>query len=321
MNQEVAFVFEMVMPLLGLALIGYVSAKLQYFKQPAIEGLSKFVFDIAIPLMFLQSFATATAPPQNPWRLLLAYYIPVYLIYGLNMILASRRDAASFQTMVISGYASGAGNLVMVGLPVITRVLGEAAFLPYMIILSVHPILLLTMSCLLMEVGGQTNRSWSGIIETIVRTTARNPMIIAMAAGLLLNLSDTRIPSVLDHTAEFMKQAVTPCALFALGATLARYRIAGHLDRAPLLVAMKCVALPALVGFFALFIFELDAFSTALLILIAAQPVAVMCYVVSERYGVAQASTATAVLTSSLLSVLTLGGFAYLIRSFGIGVH
>ena len=319
MNNDVVLVFETVMPLFCIALIGYLATKLKYFSTQANDGLSKFVFDIAVPLMFLQVFATAESPQERPLLLIAAYYIPVYIVYGLGMLLARRREPGGFRTQVMSGYVAASGNIVLVGLPLIGGILGEEAYLSFMIIASVHPILLLTLSLLLMEMGGQKTNTWPEAAKTLAMGIVRNPMIIAMFAGITLNILDLQLPQFIDQTGRLMRLALTPSALFVLGAALATFHISGNLKGAMALVAMKGLLLPLLVGLFAFIWFDLDRLSAAVLVLMAAQPSALMSYVISRRYEVEQSSTATAILLSSLLTVLSMGVLTYVFHTAGIG--
>lgn len=321
MFSEILLVSQAVLPLVFIAMIGYMAVRRHFFDVKTMEGLSKFVFDIAVPLMFLQVFATVDAPLESPWRLLVSYYVPVYIVYGLAMILALRRTPGQPRSIILSGYSAASGNIVLVGLPVISRLLGDDAYLPFMIIASIHPLMILTPSLLLLEMKGEDAAKGGGIAASVAKNIFRNPMILAMATGIALNLAGIGLPGFLDQTGQLMKAALTPCALFVLGAGLASYHIRGSLRWSLVIVMLKGVLLPALVGFLAFFWFEIEPMSAAVLVLVAAQPSALMSYVLSERYRAEQATTGTIILLSSILTVFTATGLAYLFHGMGIGIR
>ena len=72
-----------------------------------------------------------------------------------------------------------------------------------------------------------------------------------------------------------MQNAVTPCALFALGATLTRYGIIGHLKQTCVIILAKCVAFPLVVWISCRYVFGIDPLWAIVATLLAAQPVGV----------------------------------------------
>src|SRR3546814_7862689 len=81
----------------------------------------------------------------------------------------------------------------------------------------------------------------------VLKGLVRNPIIIALAAGVLYNLSGLPLPSVADTLTETLGRAALPCAVFAMGASLAGYRLAGSLGEASIGVILKLLLHPVLV--------------------------------------------------------------------------
>ncbi len=111
-----------------------------------------------------------------------------------------------------------------------------------------------------------------------------------------------------DPAAEFLLilgAAATPCALFAIGASLAD-KSAERLSVALWLSFAKLVLHPLAVAFAALHVFEISTFKAGVMIATSAMPVAGNIFIIAQQYGVAPARASSAILVSTILSVATL---------------
>ena len=95
-------------------------------------------------------------------------------------------------------------------------------------------------------------------------------------------------------------------AVFALGATLAAYRIAGDLRETLVVVALKLLLHPFAVWIAATQIFALTPLWAGVATLTAALPSGVNVFVIARQYDIYLARASAAVLISVGLSVLTL---------------
>ena len=70
---------------------------------------------------------------------------------------------------------------------------------------------------------------------------------MGILVGLAFNLLGVPLTGPLEAICALMQQAVTPCALFSLGASLTKYGFAGRLGQSAIMVTAKTVLMPALV--------------------------------------------------------------------------
>jgi hypothetical protein len=96
-----------------------------------------------------------------------------------------------------------------------------------------------------------------------------------------------------------------PCALFALGSSLYSYKIAGHLAEAWTMIGLKMALQPLLVWVLAFLVFHLDPLWGAVAVMTAGMPVGVNAYIFAEKYQVGMATLSTAVLLSTVLTVVS----------------
>ena len=53
-------VFDAILPVFGILVIGYLAARLGFMEDSAVDGLSKFVFNFAVPLLLFRKVAQAS---------------------------------------------------------------------------------------------------------------------------------------------------------------------------------------------------------------------------------------------------------------------
>lgn len=61
-------VFAVLAPILALGLIGFIATRAGYFQPSHREGLTKYVFDVAVP-MLLFSAIVELKPPKHPLQI------------------------------------------------------------------------------------------------------------------------------------------------------------------------------------------------------------------------------------------------------------
>jgi len=298
-------ILNILLPVFGIAAIGYGAAKLGWFSEQAEGGVSNFIFNFAVPFMLFRTIANTDLPDRIPFDLFGSYYIPAFIVYGIGILAGRAAFGRDWQGAILTGMGCTFSNTVLLGLPIIVLAYGEAGALPFFLILSVHGLLIFTGTTILLEIARSESRSPAALIAEVVKGLVRNPILIGIGFGMVANLGGIEIPGPLDRIVETMQGAVLPGALFVLGASLSRYGIAGRITQSAFLVATKLAVFPVLVFLFGTYIFGLDPHWTAVATITAAQPAGVMVYIFASRYGTAHALATTSIFLSTVMSVAT----------------
>lgn len=294
-----------ILPVVILALAGYLAARANIIRAGDSEVLSRFVFAIALPALLFDSLAHVELPPGIDWVYLLAYYTVVLIIFWLGMWLSKRWFATPKQEQGIFGLGASYSNLMLVGLPIILAGLGEEALLPLFLLVSIHSAVLFLLTAILAE-GGEWNRQNAAqLFNRSARTLIRNPIVIAITLGLLVNLLGIALPALLDEALSTLSTSALPLSLIVLGATLANYQIRGHIKEASLIVGLKLVAQPLLLWLLVVPILRLDPLWAAVSVMAAGMPVGVSAYIFAQNYDSGVAVLSTAVLLSTVLAVVS----------------
>jgi hypothetical protein len=298
-------IIEVIFPVFAIALLGYILTYKGIFGIRDIEGISRFVFTIAIPLMLFNSLSKIDLPDQFNWSFLLSYYLIAVLIFGLGMWISKRLFAHSPQEQSIFGMGSSYSNAILIGLPLISAGLGDEALLPIFMMVSIHSAIFFFLVTLFAERNDGSGRSPLAITRKTLISLATNPIIIGLVLGLLVNFLSIPIPKPIDTTIDLISKSALPCALFVLGASLSAYKLAGHFREAWTIVTLKLLLQPFLVFLLAFVIFKIDPLWGAVAVMMAAMPVGINSYMFAQKYQVCLASVSSAIVISTSLSVLT----------------
>lgn len=301
-------IINILLPVFGIAGLGYAASKLRWFSDQAEEGVSSFVFTFAVPFMLFRTVARTDLPDSIPWDLFASYYLPAFTVYGIGVVTARALFGRDGMGAILTGMGSAFSNTVLLGLPIILLAYGEKGALPFFLILSVHGLLLFSGTTLLMEMARSSGQGILAMLRQVVVNLIRNPIIIGLLAGIVTNLQGWTLPVPVDRIAQTMQGAVLPCALFILGASLSRYGIAGRLGQSTIQVSLKLLVFPLLVYATGRYLFAMDPHWVEIATLTAAQPAGIMVFIFAQRYGTAQALATTTIFLSTVLSVFTLWG-------------
>ncbi|EAU46858.1 MULTISPECIES: AEC family transporter [Salipiger] len=295
-------IFLKTVPFFALIGLGYGAARIRFFPEAATAALTKFVFYFALSAMLFRFSASLSISAIFDARLAAAYLagtLAVYLV-ATGVAFLRRQD---LQTAAIEAQTASIGNTGFLGLPMLALLLGEAAVAPIILMLSIDLIVFASLLVILVTVAREGRMSL-GIFATIGAGLVKNPMIVSIVAGLAVSSSGQSLPTVVDEFVTLLGNAATPCALFAIGASLAsksaeRLAVSGWLSFA------KLVLHPLFVAGGVYLLFPVPPFQAAVAVATAALPVAGNVYMLAQHYGIAPQRVSAAILISTAFSILT----------------
>lgn len=308
-------ILDIIVPVFGIVGLGYVAARLGWFPAEANKGLSRFVFDFAIPALLFRSMATTALPAEIEWGYLASYFGGGYIAWITGTALAYLLFRRSGAEPAIAGMTAGFSNTVLLGVPLILTTFGEAGTLPIFLLIACHSWQLLSVVTIQAEVGIGARDEMRKLPANVGMSLVRNPIIWALALGIIANLIGMPMPKFANTLLETLGRAALPCALFAMGASLAVYRIVGALPQASVGTVLKLVLHPAATYALATHVFQVTPLWRDVAVIVAALPVGVNVYMMAQRYGAGVAPAATALILSTAGSV---GSIAVVLWLLGV---
>ncbi|HEV3176911.1 MAG TPA: AEC family transporter [Stellaceae bacterium] len=300
-------VIEVVLPVFAVILLGFGFGRGGFLSAEGARGLGAFVYYAAIPALLFRGMAAASAGVGGSLGLLGAYFAGALAVFALSMAIGRLAFGLSLPEQGLMALGTGFSNSVQLGIPLVLAAFGDAGLVPLTIIISVHSLLLLSLTTVVVEAGRGHAGGALRMAEATAIAIAGNPVILSIVAGFLWRLTGFAVPAPLQHLIDLLAAAATPAALFSLGATLAGFRLAGDLAESLVVVAIKLLVLPVVVWLFATGIFHLGALDTAVATTCAALPTGSNAFILAQRYNLYVARAASSVLISTALSIVTLG--------------
>ena len=84
-----------VLPVFGLIGVGYTARQIGLVSDATGEGLSDFVFTLAVPCLIFRTLARAEMPAVQPWGYWIAYFAGVAIVWALASLAAGGSSASA----------------------------------------------------------------------------------------------------------------------------------------------------------------------------------------------------------------------------------
>lgn len=305
---------QTLVPIFGLMALGFLAARRTLVDQAGARGLVLFVFNFSIPALLLTSMAGLELPEDPDWRFLIAFYAASFATYGLGLLVARVLFGRPLREQAIFGMGSAFSNLVLIGIPVVLTALGPEASLPMLAIIGLHSATFMPLTVLLLQADASEGASLARRLSALAADVLRNPIILGIAAGLLVNITGITLWSSVAALLDFLGAAAVPCALFAMGASLAGFRLSGALAPSLAVSTLKLVVHPLLVWIIAVPVLGAGGLAVDVAVVMAAMPSAVNVYLFGERYRSAAGVAAGTVLLTTVGSLATLAALLLLLE-------
>lgn len=295
-------IFLKTLPFFAIIGLGYLAGRTRFFTAEATAYLTKFVFYFALSAMLFNFSANLSLADVWNTRLVAAYLWGTAFVYGIATIVSYVRGL-SIEVSAIEAQCAVIGNVGFLGVPMLVLLLGPEAIGPVMLALAVDLIVFSSLIVILIT-GSRDGRMSIAILRTVGLGLVKNPMIVAITLGLLWSGLQLPIPAPLNEFLALLGAAATPCALFAIGASLAS-KSAERLSVAGWLSFCKLVMHPVFVAFACFVLFKVEPYQATVIISAAALPVAGNVYILAQHYGAAPQRVSAAILVSTALSIVT----------------
>ena len=207
---------QAILPIFALIVLGYVLGWRQWLTTESAAGLATITFKLFMPTLLFAGIAKASLAEGLSPMLLLAYYLPVLLVFVVVNVLAHWRRGTATPLGLVAAFS----NNVLVGIPLIASLMGNDGLLYVFAILVFHSLTLFSLHSFYTAFGSQERVDGRALLKNLA-----NPMIIGLGLGALLNVSALPVPESLWRAITWLGQAALPCALIVLGASLSRYRL------------------------------------------------------------------------------------------------
>ncbi|MEE4302250.1 MAG: AEC family transporter [Pseudomonadales bacterium] len=304
----------LVVPAYAIVGVGWALARAPWMPVVLLARFRRLVFDLVLPLYLVRTLAAVELPAEPRFDYLLVYYLVTAGVYAIVAALAWRARGAGVANIL--GLGAVYANAVLLGVPLVTAALGEAAAVPLFALIALHAPLLATATGVLAELA-RPERGAGGfaLAREVLLGMVRNPIILGIVAGLACNLAFGPLSEPLRARTASFSAVVPVLALLAMGVGLATYRLRSAAGDAFLVAGAKLVLHPLVVAGALALLPGLPALWWQTAVLMAAMPTGVNVYLFAARQGAGEAEAAATVALATPLSMATLTLVIVLIAS------
>jgi len=298
---------ETILLVFGLVAVGYLAGWTGYLKTETGDALSEFAVGVAVPLLLFRTMTGADFHGAAPWSFWATYFSAVAVAWATGHLVTTRVFGRDELEGITGGVSTAFSNLVLLGVPFMQSVYGQAGFEVLSLLIAVHLPIMILVSMLLFAFFGRRaagDVKASDIVVSFVRKLSTNPLIVGILAGLVWRLTGLSLPPLAVRFVDALANIAGPIALFAMGLGLRKFGISGTVLPAFVLSLLKLFLMPA-VALAAAWLLGLPPLSAKVAVAAAALPSGVNSYLIAAQFGTGQALASSQMTIATALAVFT----------------
>ena len=296
---------DLILPVFAVIITGWIVGYTGYLSRALSEALIHFAYNIAMPALLIVTIAQESAHSLINWRFLVAFGGGSLLCFVLVFAVMSVTVSRSLRSRTMHGMAASMTNTGFVALPVLQAIYGQRAVLPAAIATVFVAVVMFPTAVILLELGRRDAHASRTVPMVTVKHVVLNPMVLSTLIGMLWSVVDLRMPGPVTAYFAILADALTPCALFAIGLGLSIDGLRANIGQASLLSVVKLVIMPLIVYGLSMSL-GLDPLYTIAAVICAAVPTAKTVYILAGEYRCEEMMVASTVSMTTLASVISL---------------
>lgn len=302
-----ANVIGLVLPFFGLILLGFVTAKIVRQPLDALGWMNTFILYLALPALFFNLLSRTPVEQLAQWRFVLGATFGTYTVFALMFVIAVLRSGGDIAESTIKGLAAAYGNIGYMGPGLALLAFGEQAVVPVALVFCFDNTLHFVMAPLMMALSGRdgSHQTPAQLALGVLKRVFTHPFILATIIGVGAAILSFQPPAPVQTLLNYLANAAAPCALFAMGVTLALRPLRRVPSDMTFIVAIKLIIHPVIVYVFLSLIGNFPPIWVYSGVLLAALPTATNVFVIAQQYDVWVERASASVLITTTASVVT----------------
>lgn len=298
-----AFAFSVTAPIFLMVLLGVVLKRGRVIDDGFVATASKVIYLVGLPTLLFISSATTDFAKLADMRLLVAFGGMTLTVFFLAQATAHWHLQHKPDRGV---FVQGAfrGNLVILGLAFCANAYGARGLAIAALPVAMTVVMYNFLSVYALSRSLETD---NGIGKTL-KSIACNPLLVAIAIGLLVNALNIPLPDLLLDSGNYLGQMVLPLALICIGGALNLKQLR-RLDRAAAVASLWKLVLSPLIACTLAIALNVRGENLAILFLLAASPTAAVSFAMVQAIGGNANLAANIIVQTTLVSLfsVTLG--------------
>ena len=302
-------ILALTMTFFAIIALGAFTKYVGLFDEKSSEILSKFAFYVALPPMIITSIMANPITDLINFDYIIRFEIATLIIFLFSYMAARFIFKLKNNESSVFALNSTYSNYGYIGIPLVILLFGPKAILPASLILVFDIAFVLALVTIFSNNCRNTS-VFSKLIITL-KSISKNPVIISCLIGLLLSFLEFNLEKFSESILNILSGAAVPTALFAIGIIIVSKNIEKTYSELIFISLIKLIIHPLLV--ISLFFFwstdelkMLDLIWFQVAIIFSCLPVAVTVFPVSQYYQAYILKTSSAIIITTLLSIVTI---------------
>lgn len=297
-------------PIFILIAVGFASVRLRVLAATDMRALGVFVINFALPALLFRAVSSGAVSETVRPDLLLPYALGSLAVVALVVALAMTVLRRKLQMAAVLAMGMSVSNSAFIGFPIAQQLSPASASAALAVYALVEALIMFPLLMALAELGGGGGGRWPRVLRGIALSLGKNPMILAILAGLACSLLALQLPLPLARAIELLGSTAAPVALFYIGGTLAGLKVKIAAGDIALIVAGKLLLHPLMV-FLAFLALPMDgAGLQAAAVLNACMPMMSIYPILAQKYG-QEGLCAAALVATTVASFFTISAFLW----------
>ena len=301
---------NLILPVFAVIVTGWLVGYTGYLSRTLSDALIHFAYNVAMPALLIVTIAQESGHALINGRFLVAFGVGSLVCFALVFGLVSLQASRTVASRGMRGMAASMTNTGFVALPVLQAIYGQRAVLPAAIATVFVAVVMFPIAVMLLESGKRGSDGSRAAAMVTVKHVVFNPMVLSTLVGMFLALLGLRIPAPVAAYLNILADALTPCALFAIGLGLSVEGVRANIGQASLLLGVKLVFMPFIVYGLSVWL-RLDPLYTISAVICAAVPTAKTVYILAGEYHCEEMLVASTVSLTTLASIVSLPIWLY----------
>ena len=300
-------------PVFLVIVVGYILKRIGILNESFVKSANKFNFKVTLPVLLFVDLSTTDIIGDFDLEYVLFCAIVTTVVF-FALWLGARtwlKDKSLTGEFVQACYRSSAAIL---GVAFIQNIYGDSGMAPVMIIGCVPLFNIFAVLALTFE-SEKTTDGKEHIKKSVVNII-KNPIIIAIALGVVASLVKFDLPEFADKTLSSFAKMASPLALVTIGAGFEGRKAIAKIKPTLIASVVKLVILPVVFLPLAVKLGFRDQALIALLVMLGS-PTTPSSYIMAKNMRHEGVLTSSVIVVTTLLSSVTLTVWIFIMRIFG----
>lgn len=306
-------------PIYLVVLAGYLATRMGLFARTDMQVFGKFVLNLALPALIFNALAQRRIGEILHPAYLLSYLFGSLMMLVLAYFVGRRLGGLSRTRSTFLAMGVSCSNSSFIGFPILLLMVAPVAGVALGLNVIVENLVMLPLLLALAESARDDGGGvWHQVLRQSAQRLMRNPLVLAVTAGLIISLAEVKLPQPVVRTVNLFAQASGSVSLFAIGGMLFGLPLTSGWQRVIPLVLAKLIGHPLAVLLVAsllplLGVAAMEPQLRAAALLMAAMPMLSIYPILAQAYGEADRSAA-ALLICMVTSFFTLSAWMWLVH-------